>query len=193
MFFKVEWKKAFSQNLVAFLSVPWLSAETNGLDLELFKEKTFKQCSTNLLAATTTTTTSSGNQLLKQIKIECIQLLCMLPKNVCPQWRSQVMSRCVRNEPDADVRRCALTYLPYLIYSLGVSANSLVFQLVHPAMGDEKSPDVLRAYAAMLTVLCCLISRKSLLIRKSVFAVCASGDEDTNNDRYRSLLNVFNF
>lgn len=152
-----------SQNLVGFLSIPWLSTESNGLDLDLFKDKSYKQCSATLIAQ------AGSSASLKQIKIECVQLLCLVPKNVCPQWRTQIVSRCVRDEPDAELRKCALKYLPYLIYSLGVSANSLVFQLIHPAMADERVPDVLSVYARMLANLCCLISRKCMLVRKNTF------------------------
>lgn len=182
-YFKVEWKRGISQNLVTFLSIPWLSTETNGLDLDLFKDKSYKQTSINL--------SSQASPLsLKQIKLSCIQLLCLLPKNVSPHWRTQVMSRCVRDEPDGDLRQCALKYLPYLIYSLGVSANSLVFQLIHPAMTKEKSPEVLQMYARMLTILCCLISRKCILVRKIAFQnfYLIKSEDDAENDWLTSLL-----
>jgi hypothetical protein len=101
-------------------------------------------------------------------------------KSVCPQWRTRLISKCVRENLDEDVRLCALTYLPYLIYSLGVSANSLVFQLVHPAMLEEKTPNVLIAYANMLDTLCCLISRKCVLVRKGYFDCSCNSLNYTN-------------
>lgn len=129
----------------------------------MFKDKNYKQLSSNLIS-------SSSSQHLKQIKLTCIQMLAFVSsKSVCPQWRTNLISRCVRDEADLDVRKCALAYLPYLIYSLGVSANSLVFQLIHPAILEEKTPEVLPAYANMLATLCCLISRKCVLVRKSYF------------------------
>ena len=49
------------------------------------------------------------------------------------------VSKSVKDEPDEEIRICALQYLPYLIYFLGVSSNSLVFKLIHPTLNEEKS------------------------------------------------------
>lgn len=177
---KVEWKRPVSQtgrHLVAFLSIPWLNTEINSLDLDLFKEKSYKQCSLNV-------TSNASPTSFKQIKLACIQLLCFLPKNVSPLWRTHVLSRCVRDETDADLRQCALKYLPFLIYFLGVSANSLVFQLIHPAIIEEKSIEVLQAYARMLNIICCLISRKCILIRKIAFQNSVYESQEMENEWY---------
>lgn len=145
------------------MSLPWLAQETNGCDLDYFKEKSYKQSSSNIIQ----NTDRSNLYLLKR---QCIQMICLIPKNVCPLWRTQLVTKCIRNEGDEQLRICTLNYLPYLIYFLGVSSNSLVFQLIHPSMNEEKSLNVLKSYADLLSVMCCLISRKSIIVRKSSFS-----------------------
>lgn len=75
----MEWKRMRSQCLVAFLSLPWLNNESNGFDLDLFKDKSYKQCSANLISTATPSTTSSSIGTLKQIKLVCIQMLALIP------------------------------------------------------------------------------------------------------------------
>jgi hypothetical protein len=161
-----EWKKSLTQNIIAFLSLPWLANETQAFDLELFKDKSFKQCSANLIQHT-------PKHVMFYIKQACMQMLCLLPKNSCSQWRTQLISKCIRNnadnQADIELKQCAIRYLPYLIYFLGVAANSLVFQLIHPAMQSETHPKILKSYACLLGTICCLVSRKSLVIRKSTY------------------------
>ena len=99
----------------------------------------------------------------------CFSLFLVVCKLVQAQWRVAMMTRCLRDESDEELRVTALAYLPYLIHFLGVSANALVFQLVHPAMGDERSPRVLKAYAGLLGPLCCLVSRKCMVMRRASF------------------------
>jgi hypothetical protein len=110
-------------------------------------------------------------------------MLCALPKNLTPQWRIQIITKCVRDESDEELRIFALKYLPLLIHFLGVSSNSLVFQLIHPAMNEEKSLNVLKSYADLLNMICCLISRKTIIIRKTNFKI------DADNLIQRSHLN----
>jgi hypothetical protein len=160
----VEWKRNLSQNIMAFLSLPWLAAETSGADLDFFKDKGYKLCSANLIQQTPRAT-------LLSLKRQCVQLICLLPKTICPQWRTQLISKCVRDEADEPLRICALKYIPYLIYFLGVSSNSLIFQLIHPALGHEKSLAVIDAYADLLNQICCLISRKLIVIRRATFSM----------------------
>ena len=181
----MEWKNSLTQNIIAFLSLPWLGAETSGLDLTIFKDKYYRQCSLNIIQ----NTPKSTMLLIKRL---CIQLLCLLPKNVCPQWRTHIIGKCIKEETNEDLRVCAIDYLPYLISFLGVSSNSLVFQLIHPAMLTEKSLTVLKAYAQLLNSICCLVSRKSIVIRKSIFSASftqftstskpESADEDLNKN-----------
>ena len=163
-FFSVEWKKNLSQNLVAFFSLPWLYTETNGYDLELFKDKAYKQYSQNLIQ-------NIPRSKLTQLKCLCIQFICLLPKSICGDWRSHIIGKCVREEPDEEIRICALRYLPYLIYFLGVSANLLVFKLIHPSLVEEKSLNVIKEYGNFLNFICCLISRKSIVMRRSLFVL----------------------
>jgi serine/threonine-protein kinase ATR len=172
----VQWQRNLSQNIVAFLSLPWLATESNGADLEFFKDKGYKQCSLSLIQ-------NSPSATLTQLKCICIQLLCLLPKSVCSQWRSQIISRCVREEKEDQVRICALKYLPYLIYFLGVSSNSLVFQLIHPAMGDEKSLHVIESYAYLIKIICCLISRKSIIVRKINYSISTMSQATSETPR----------
>ncbi len=95
--------------------------------------------------------------------------MCLIPKNICHLWRCHIISKCVREESDSKVRICAIKYLPYLIYFLGVSSNALIFQLIPPALKTETSLDVLKEYGNLLNFVCCLISRKSIIIRKANF------------------------
>lgn len=159
---QVQWSRNLTQNLIAFLSLPWLNQESNGLDLEFFKDKGYKQCSSTLIQNT------PGPKLIK-LKQICIELLCLIPKNFCQMWRCNIISKCIREEPDQQVRICAIKYLPYLIYFLGVSSNSFMFQLIPPALNSETSLEVLKEYGNLLNFVCCLISRKSIIIRKSDF------------------------
>ena len=160
----VEWKRNLSQNIMAFLSLPWLATETSGADLDFFKDKGYKLCSLNLIQQTPKAT-------LLSLKRQCVQLICLLPKTICPQWRTQLITKCVKDETDEPLRICALKYIPYLIYFLGVSSNSLIFQLIHPALSEEKSLSVINAYAALLNQICCLISRKLIVIRRATFGI----------------------
>lgn len=153
------------------MSLPWLAMEMSGFDLELFKDKGYKQTSLNIIQNT-------DRSILALLKRQCIQLICLIPKNICPQWRTQLVTKCIRNETDEDLKICTLKYLPYLIYFLGVSSNSLIFQLIHPAMNEEKSLNVLKSYADLLSFICCLISRKSIILRKQSFTV----DFDMSNN-----------
>ncbi len=149
---------------MAFLSLPWLFSETNGLDLEVFKDKNFKNCSNNL-------TKNTPSNILVLIKCICIQYLCLIPKNVCSQWRTQIIRRCIKDEADNELRIFTIRHLPYLIYFLGVSSNSLVSQLIHPAMTSEKSPEVIISYSSLLEFIACLISRKCVVIRKPIESI----------------------
>ena len=159
----IEWKKPLAQTIVAYLSLPWLSQETNPYDLDLFKDKIFKQISLSLIQNT-------DRNILNSIKKKVIQLICLIPKSVCDQWRVQLLTKCIRQESDEEIRICALQYLPYLFYFLGVSANSLVFQLVQPAISQENSLNVLKQYATLLGNICCLISRKCVVLRKGSYS-----------------------
>jgi len=152
------------QNIIAFLSFPWLANEVNGLDLDYIKDKSYKQSSLNLIQQT-------PKHHLIALKKFCIQLLCLIPKPICPLWRTQIISKCVKDDTDESLRICALKYLPYLIYYLGASSNSLVFQLIHPALNEEKSINVINSYAILLNVICCLMSRKLIIIRKSLYSI----------------------
>lgn len=162
-FSSIEWKKPLAQTIVAFLSLPWLGQETNPHDLDLFKDKLFKQMSLSLIQNT-------DRHILNLIKKKTLQLLCLIPKNVCDQWRVQLLTKCIRQEQDEEIRICALKYLPFLFYFLGVSANSLVFQLVHPALSQENSLNVLKHYATLFGTMCCLVSRKCIVLRKNTYS-----------------------
>ena len=50
-----------------------------------------------------------------------------------------------------------------------VQSNTLIFQLIPPALKTETSLDVLKEYGNLLNFVCCLISRKSIIIRKANF------------------------
>lgn len=45
----VEWKRNLEQNVIGFLSLPWLANEKTGYDLEFHKDNGYKQCSLNLI------------------------------------------------------------------------------------------------------------------------------------------------
>ncbi|CAF0950646.1 unnamed protein product [Brachionus calyciflorus] len=181
----IEWKKSVSQNVVAFLSLPWLAQETNPYDLELFKDKTLKQSSLSLIQNT-------DRNILNLIKSKCIQLLCLIPKNACDQWRVQLITKCLRQESDDEIRITTLKYLPFLIYFLGVSSNALVFQLIHPAMNEEKSLNVLKYYSIFLGKICCLISRKCMILRKTSCTVNLEPDQNKNHFSFNEMSDNFN-
>jgi hypothetical protein len=162
----IEWKRNVAHSIIAFISMPWLCSENAGLDLDMFKDKTIKQCSGWIAAAAAGAQSINSSSAVSIMKIRCIQMICMLPKNVCPQWRTQMLTRCVRDESDEELRMCSIKYMPYLIYFLGVSANSIVSQLVQPAMRDERSPHIFKAYASLMGIICCVLSRKSIVIRR---------------------------
>ena len=111
---------------------------------------------------------SQGPKLIA-LKKTCIELLCLIPKNICGLWRTHIISKCVQSETEPEIRICAIKYLPYLIYFLGVSSNALMFRLIPPALKCETSLEVLKEYGNLLNLVCCLISRKSIIIRKSNF------------------------
>ena len=123
------------------------------------------------------------------IKKTCIQLLCLVPKNICNLWRTQIIRKCIREESNEEIKQCAIHYLPYLIYFLGVSSNSLVFQLILPGLKEEKSLEVILEYGNLLNKLCCLISRKSIIVRKSSFIKHISLLNNDSNTKYNESSN----
>ena len=94
-----------------------------------------------------------------------------IKRTTCSQWRTHIVSKCVREESDVEIRICAIRYLPFLIYFLGVSSNSLVFKLIHPGLNEEKCAQVIKEYGEILNSICCLISRKALIIRRASFTI----------------------
>ena len=151
-----------TQNIVAYLSLPWLCTENNGHDLVLFKDQGYKQCSQTLVKNT------KGSKLVALKKI-CIELLCLIPNNYVQTWRGHIISQTIRQDPDTELRIWAIKYLPYLMYFVGVSSNALVFQLIPPCLKNERSLDVLKEFSSLLKYICCLISRKCIILRKSTF------------------------
>lgn len=103
-------------------------------------------------------------------------------RTACSQWRTHIVSKCVREESDEEIRICAIKYLPYLIYFLGVSSNSLVFKLIHPGLSEEKSSLVVKEYGQLLNSICCLISRKAVIIRKASFTVQTNAQNTSSSD-----------
>ena len=173
------------QNIIAFLSFPWLANETNGHDLDYIKDKGYKQCSLNLVQQT-------PRPQLISLKKQCVQLLCLLPKSICPIWRTHIISKCVKDDTDESLRICALKYLPYLIYFLGASSNSLVFQLIHPALNEEKSLNVINSYAILLDLICCLMSRKLVIVRRAVFSIEEISYSDNQDEmRFTEMSDYF--
>ncbi len=82
----VEWKRNLEQNIIGFLSLPWLASEKLGYDLEFHKDNGYKTCSLNLIQ------NADKIQMIK-LKKACIQLLCIMPKTACSQWRTHIISK----------------------------------------------------------------------------------------------------
>ena len=114
-----------------------------------------------------------------------------MPKPICPLWRTQIISKCVKDDTDESLRICALKYLPYLIYYLGASSNSLVFQLIHPALNEEKSINVINSYAVLLNVICCLMSRKLIIIRKASYPIEDISYNDNQELEFTEMSSYF--
>lgn len=85
-----------------------------------------------------------------------------------------------------------------MIYFLGVSSNSLVFKLIHPTLNEEKSLNVIKEYGNFLNLICCLISRKAVVIRKSSFNIqinllTYSSDSKKQKNKDESLFEMNNY
>ena len=147
-------------NVFIISSLPWLSSETNGFDFDLFKDKQLKQSSVNLLQSLA----NNNGGILYEIKCYALSILCLLPRSSFPQWRINLITKCFKDK-NYLLRKCSLKYVPYLIYNLGVVSNSLIFQLIHPTLAEEKNVVVHKDYSNLLRFICCLISRKCFIYR----------------------------
>jgi hypothetical protein len=148
------------QSTISLLSLPWHANETSALDFDLWKDKSLKTLSQNLLKSTT-------DDDLVEIRCFAMSLMCFLPKaSPYTQWRVNIITKCLKDDKYERVRQATIKYLPYLIYNLGVTSNALVFQLIHPTMLNEKSLNVLKDYVNVLRTICCINSRKCFMYRK---------------------------
>lgn len=151
-----ECKKIITQNVLALISLPWIAQESNAHDLDLFKDKNFKLLSQYLIQ-------NSSEELLIELKCECIKLLCLFPRNFSSSWRIYLITKCLKDHKNDTIRKITLKFIPYLLYNLGVSSNSLVFQVLCPQLENETSDLVFKEYSNLFGQVCCILSRKCFL------------------------------
>ena len=110
---------------------------------------------------------SSSKFQYELFQLISIEVLALLPKEVCPQWRCSVFkSFLLEKSTKKELIVNTLNYFSVLLHILGPSSNSMVYEALHEMVKKtNEDVEVLQSLSANLGNLACVISRKSTLVR----------------------------
>ncbi|XP_064619014.1 serine/threonine-protein kinase ATR-like [Lineus longissimus] len=132
------------------LTLQWLPNDISWLDLKRNDSKEIAQLATVL-----------ADKLSPQSLCDCVSVLGLMPKEVCPQWRSKVMQSAL-NDSDKGLKCWSIHCFPTLLYYYGPNGNHLVYDLLHHLV-KETCTKVSCELAQIYGPLACVVSRKAVL------------------------------
>ncbi|KAK4307806.1 hypothetical protein Pmani_020440 [Petrolisthes manimaculis] len=140
---------------LALATLPWMATEVKLMDLKLVNARQFTHWSAKL----------KWNEDVR-VKSKSIRVIAVLPGNVAPRWRCQVV-RAALSEREAQVMPQIATCFPLMVQQVGSEGGQ---QLVGEAVGAViNSPDTATVRAAAHSfrqLLCVLLHLTSLRIDK---------------------------
>ncbi|KAI4897685.1 hypothetical protein NFI96_015723 [Prochilodus magdalenae] len=96
-----------------------------------------------------------------QTRAHCVFLLGLLPKQVCPEWRSAVFRWALQSQ--SVMERCsAVRGFPLLLHRLGVKSHSLIHDVLLTRLQDTSSQVKMELASITGSLLCCLSESSQL-------------------------------
>uniref|UniRef100_A0AAY4APV8 Serine/threonine-protein kinase ATR n=1 Tax=Denticeps clupeoides TaxID=299321 RepID=A0AAY4APV8_9TELE len=135
--------------LCTLLSVPWVSEHSSH---SVYQTAGFPSHLTGL---------SQKLADCPKMQAHCVFLLSLLPKEVCPDWRTAVYRWALQSKSEV-IRADAVRGLPILLHNLGFKASSLIHESLMSRLQDV-SPQVRVELAGISGQLACCLSENSQL------------------------------
>ncbi|KAK3852062.1 hypothetical protein Pcinc_041331, partial [Petrolisthes cinctipes] len=140
---------------LALATLPWMATEVNLMDLKLVNARQFTHWSAKL----------KWNEDVR-VKSKSIRVIAVLPGNVAPRWRCQVV-RAALSEQDAQVMPQIATCFPLMVQQLGsAGGQQLVGEVVGAVINSPDTATVRAAAHSFRQLLCALLHLTSLRIDK---------------------------
>ncbi|KAK4305808.1 hypothetical protein Pmani_022329 [Petrolisthes manimaculis] len=140
---------------LALATLPWMVTEVKLMDLKLVNARQFTHWSAKL----------KWNEDVR-VKSKSIRVIAVLPGNVAPRWRCQVV-RAALSEREAQVMPQIATCFPLMVQQVGSgSGQQLVGEVVGAVINSPDTATVRAAAHSFRQLLCALLHLTSLRIDK---------------------------
>ncbi|KAK4307811.1 hypothetical protein Pmani_020445 [Petrolisthes manimaculis] len=140
---------------LALATLPWMATEVKLMDLKLVNARQFTHWSAKL----------KWNEDVR-VKSKSIRVIAVLPGNVAPRWRCQVV-RAALSEREAQVMPQIATCFPLMVQQVGSgSGQQLVGEVVGAVINSPDTATVRAAAHSFRQLLCALLHLTSLRIDK---------------------------
>ena len=146
--------------LLEVLSMPWLVAEAQWLDLKTVSD------TRQLVAVSKVISDSLDTRLIADI----LRLLCVIPRHVAPRWRKHILCHSSSDNRDV-VHVAAVSNLPLMLHTLGPSSHHLLNDVLL-AILPYTSTSVKETIAAITGPVTCVVSATSSLLPNSLPNTC---------------------
>ncbi|XP_076149495.1 serine/threonine-protein kinase ATR isoform X1 [Alosa pseudoharengus] len=144
----------------ALLSIPWVQEHNT---LSVYQTADFP-------ANTTALSQKLAPFFSPQMQAHCVFLMSLLPKKVCPDWRSSVY-RWALHSINEEVRAETVRGFPILLHNLGVKSYGLIHEVLLNRLQDSSSLVKVRLAGISGHLVCCLSENSRLqLLEKSVMS-----------------------